>query len=291
MLHIPGVLTVIDADDAALQKQAPVVIDSPHSGIEYPEEFDFKPPFAKMQWNVDMYVNELMENAPQAGAALLYAHFPRCFIDAHRNADDIDETMLASQWPHPVTASIKTQLGRGLLRKFADKDMPIYDRKLTVEEVQLRIQTYYQPYHDTLQQLIEKRYAKFGGVWHLNMHSMPPFGRVLHEDPGQERPDIAIANKHNGTSSKEFLEFAANTLSELGYNVWKNKPYTGQVLVTAYSDPETNKHSLQIELNRKHYMNWEDPFEKTAGFATFKKDLTIFTEKICKYACEKTDCC
>lgn len=51
-----------------------------------------------------------------------------------------------------------------------------------------------------------------------------------------------------------------------------NDPYKGVELVRAYSDPKAGRHSLQIEVNKRLYMD-ERTLQKTAGFAQLQKNL------------------
>jgi len=61
-----------------------------------------------------------------------------------------------------------------------------------------------------------------------------------------------------------------------------NDPYKGVELVRAYSDPEGNRHSLQIEVNRKLYMN-EATREPNGNFAKLQDDLTRLVEAVADY--------
>ena len=45
------------------------------------------------------------------------------------------------------------------------------------------------------------------------------------------------------------------TLAGMGYRVKVNDPYKGVELVRAYSDPKAGRHSLQIEINKRLYMD------------------------------------
>ena len=67
----------------------------------------------------------------------------------------------------------------------------------------------------------------------------------------------------------------------LNYSVDVNYPYKGMELVKAYSDPLQNKNSVQIEVNRKLYMN-EETRKKTDNFKILKKDLEKLINKIKK---------
>ncbi len=70
----------------------------------------------------------------------------------------------------------QTLQGLGLVREQvnqAGQATPVYDRKLSVAEVQQRIAHYWKPYHAALAQAIRWSVDRFGCVWHLNLHSMP----------------------------------------------------------------------------------------------------------------------
>jgi N-formylglutamate amidohydrolase len=58
----------------------------------------------------------------------------------------------------------------------------------------------------------------------------------------------------------------------MGYNVKVNDPYKGVELVRAYSDPKAGRHSLQIEINKRLYMN-EATLAKTEGFQRLQSHL------------------
>ena len=261
----------------------PVVLDSPHSGLGYPADFRSSASTALLDSNADMHVQDLYGDAPQWGASLLHALFSRSYIDANRDEEDIDEAVLAEPWPVPIQPSVKTRLGRGLIRRHAAKGVPVYSRKLSVEEVRGRIDGYYRPYHRALQALLEQQHQRFGKVWHLNCHSMPAVGRPLHEDAGKMRPDVVLGNHHGASAGVEFTELVRSEFAQRGYEVRVNDPYKGQVLTRAYSDPSRARQSLQIELNRRFYMN-EESGERLAGYAPLKSHLNQIVQAVCSYA-------
>ena len=47
----------------------------------------------------------------------------------------------------------------------------------------------------------------------------------------------------------------------------------------AYSDPKAGRHSLQIEINKRLYMD-EATLRKTAGFAVLQKNLSALLSEI-----------
>ena len=72
-LAIPGVLwrRAPEADEL------PLVLDSPHSGAVYPDDFSYICPLLVLRRAEDAYVDELFAAAPDHGATLIGALFPR----------------------------------------------------------------------------------------------------------------------------------------------------------------------------------------------------------------------
>ena len=61
-------------------------------------------------------------------------------------------------------------------------------------------------------------------------------------------------------------------MRSLGYDVAYNHPYKGVELVRRYGDPAAGRHSIQLEINRKLYMN-ETTLALTPGFDRLKLHL------------------
>ena len=265
----------------------PLVLDSPHSGTEYPEDFDAVVPRELLRRAEDSYVDELYARGPELGATLIAARFPRSYIDPNRSLLDIDTSLLASAWPGPAIASRKSQLGIGLIWRVLDTGEPIYGRKLSVDEVKQRIVRYHQPYQRAVKDALDEAYGHFGAVWHLNLHSMPAVSSGISEEgPGRPRADFVLGDRDGSTCEPEFTALAADTLRGMGYEVKINDPYKGVELVRAFSEPKAGRHSLQVEVNRRLYMD-ERTREKIAGFAALRRDLDRFLEKVAAYAAER----
>ena len=90
----------------------PLVCDSPHSGSCYPEDFGAALPVAVLRSAEDTHVERLWAHAPEVGATLIAAHFPRAYIDANRSLEDFDARMLGEPWPHAASPSRRTSTRR-----------------------------------------------------------------------------------------------------------------------------------------------------------------------------------
>lgn len=268
-LDIEGVLSVVPPSAPSI----PMVFDSPHSGLTIPSDFERIASDGLVLVSADTYVDDLFGFAPSIGAPLLLAHFPRSFLDLNRSVQDVDLDLVEGTWPHAVKESASARRGMGLTWRFAWGDQPMYGRKLSVVELESRIDTYWRPYHRQLVRLLDETYDAFGRVYHVNCHSMPAVGHALSPDPaGTVRKDIVVGD-YDGTSSEpEFVQLVIRTLENFGYSVSLNVPFRGAELVSAYSAPEKNRHSIQIELNRKLYMD-EVTREKTTGYIELQENL------------------
>jgi N-formylglutamate amidohydrolase len=260
----------------------PLVLDSPHSGTRYPADFDHAAPRALVRRAEDTYVEELFASAPRVGATLIEALFPRAYIDPNRHVADIDTALLADAWPGPVTPSRKTEQGIGLVWRLAHGGTPLYGRRLRAAEVQWRIERCYEPYHARLAEALDDRHRRFGSVWHLNCHSMPAEGDVNADDPGRRRADFVLGDRDGTTCAPEFTGLVATTLSAMGYGVAINDPYKGVELVRKFGRPPEQRHSLQIEINRRLYMN-EETLAKLAGFEPLRKDIDRLLEVLNRF--------
>lgn len=245
------------------------MLDSPHSGHIYPPDFGHACPADWLRQTEDAYVDEIFTAAPGLGIPLLAAQFPRCYIDPNRAENDVDPLLLEEPWPG-AEPTLRTQMGLGLIRRLFKQNnpQPIYDRKLSHDEVRRRIEGYYRPYHAALQALLDETHATFGAVFHLNCHSMPG----LSSRATRLSSDIVLGDLDGASCDSSFTRFAVRSLKDMGYRVAVNRPYKGVEIVRKFSAPDRNRHCLQIELSRSLYMN-EKTLEKTEGFNRLQHNM------------------
>lgn len=269
----------------------PVVLDSPHSGRRFPDHFDSAVSASDLRDGEDCFIDSLYLPAAERGVPLLAAQFPRTFMDANRHPGDIDlDLMEDGFWPDPHVPSGKAGIGKALIWRTLDDGRPIYDRRLSVDEVQDRVARYHRPYHEALRRLLDAAHARFGVVVHLNCHSMNAVSGLMGEGPaGQPRADIVLGDRDGSSCDPALTEFVRAMLSARGYQVRLNDPFKGVELVRAYSDPAAGRHSLQVEINKRLYMN-EDARELHAGFARVQSDLMALIDALCaRYTPESRD--
>jgi len=178
----------------------------------------------------------------------------------------------------------KARLGKALIWRTLDDGREIYDRKLSVDEVQRRIEVYHQPYHRAVRDRIEATHAHFGRSWHINCHSMNAVSGAQGEGgPGRARPDFVVGDRDRTTCDAGFTELVRAFLANLGYDVRVNDPYKGVELVRAYSNPAEGRMSLQLEINKRLYMD-EATRAKSAGFEPLQRQLAKLVDAVLDYA-------
>ena len=262
------------------QPQRPLVLDSPHSGRVMPADFDSLLSAADLREGEDCFIDELYLPAAASGVPLLAAQFPRTYIDANRHAGDIDLDLLDGAWPHAWVPSGKAAIGKALLWRTLDDGRPLYARRLTVAEVAARIERYHRPYHARLKALLDDAHRRFGFVHHINCHSMNDVSGAMGEGgAGVKRADFVLGDRDGTTCAPEFTAFVRDTLAGWGYDVKVNDPFKGVELVRAFADPAAGRHSLQLEINKRLYLQ-PHSFEKSAHFAALQAHLMLLLDAI-----------
>lgn len=263
-----------------------LVLDSPHSGVVYPPDFLYTCDTSVLRKAEDTHVEKLYDFAPGLGAHWIEAQFPRSYLDANRNTTELDVSLLDQPWPHPVATDpvvlSKVRLGKGLIWRTTDDGFPIYGRSLSVDEVMHRIEHCWTPYHAAVAEAIDVAHARHGYSIHVNCHSMPAIASSHATNfPGEKHADFVVGDRDGSTASPALSRLVCAHLTALGYRVAYNHPYKGVELVRRYSDPAAQRHSIQLEINRKLYMN-EETLELTAGFDTLKAHLRSLVELLLK---------
>ena len=258
----------------------PLVLDSPHSGNRFPGDFGAQVTESELREGEDIYVDELYAAAPEMGAPLLAALWPRTYLDPNRNAGDVDLELLDGPWPWEYVPSGKAKVGKALLWRTLEDGRPIYPRRLRPDTVRERIERCHAPYHAAIRELLDASVKRFGKVFHINCHSMRGVaGKQSDDGEGSVRADFVLGDRDGTSCDPAFTELVRGTLAAMGYSVKVNDPYKGVELVRAYSNPKAGRHSLQIEISKRLYVD-DATLRKTAGFAKLQRDLGSLLREI-----------
>jgi N-formylglutamate amidohydrolase len=252
--------------------KVPLVFNSPHSGRIYPKAFlaASRLDSLALRRSEDAYVEELFSFVTELGAPLLYAHFPRAYLDVNREPYELDPVLFRDGLPHYAnTQSVRVVGGLGTIARIVSESDEIYREPLTLGAALERINRLYTPYHETLSGLLDEAQRDFGFSVLIDCHSMP--SNPIAEQAGA-RPDFVLGDRFGTSCSGEITGLAASQLKAQGYAVALNKPYAGGYITEHYGRRHKGQHALQLELNRALYMD-ETSFEKSNGFERLRGDL------------------
>ncbi len=254
-------------------RAVPLVLASPHSGAEYPDEFlaaSRLDPLT-LRRSEDSFVDEIFASAPDLGAPLVAARFPRAYLDVNREPWELDPTMFADALPNYVNIrSPRVRMGLGTIARVVASGEEIYARRLRFAEARQRVETLYHPYHQVLRKLVLDTEAAFGGCLLIDCHSMPS---AASEVGGQGPVDVVLGDCHGTTCAPEIIEAVRLFLTRRNFTVAMNTPYAGGFTTAHYGNPRRGRHALQIEINRALYMD-ERRCRRKPGLSRLASEMT-----------------
>src|SRR3990172_8618453 len=175
--------------------KVPLVFNSPHSGRIYPRAFlaASRLDSLALRRSEDAYVEELFAFVTELGAPLLYAHFPRAYLDVNREPYELDPVLFRDGLPHYAnTQSVRVVGGLGTIARIVSESDEIYREPLSVGAALERINRLYTPYHATLEALLLEASKEFGLSVLIDCHSMPSSPIADH---GGGRPGFVLGDR------------------------------------------------------------------------------------------------
>ena len=251
-----------------------IIFASAHSGSIYPDAFIERTDLAikQLRRNEDAFITNLFSPAPDLGAPLIEANFPRCFVDVNRASNE-----LPSFWQTDgKIISPRAEIGMGVVPTMLSETINIYSEPLSLTAAKIRIKDLYHPYHDALLGLIDEARSLFGKVLLIDCHSMPGFNSM-----GSRRSDIILGDRFGKSCSPEIVMLIEKLFQDLGYSVSRNYPYAGGFVTKYYGKPYESANALQIEINRDLYLN-PITMDKKPGFTALAKNISLIIHSIIK---------
>lgn len=258
------------------EQTVPVIFTSPHSGRTYPDELlaATRLDAVGLRRSEDSFVEELFAAAPEQGAPLLAATFPRAWCDPNREPWELDPAMFADRLPSWVnTTSTRVGAGLGTIARVVASGEAIYRSKLSFADAERRVRECWQPFHDMLATLIADTRASFGACLLIDCHSMPTHGHATRS--GARPADFVLGDAHGTACAPRVAHLVESLLCGCGYSVRRNDPYAGGYITRYYGRPREHVHALQIEIARELYMD-ESRIERLPSFRAAQEMITRF---------------
>lgn len=249
--------------------RVPVVLSVPHSGREFPAEFqDQAASGTDMAGLEDPFLDCLLPDITALGIPVVVARYGRAYVDANRAPTEWDQGMFSDRLPKRFASDTgRVRAGLGTFPRFVPPRQPVNRRRLRIEQGIQRWLTSYRPYHRTLKHLMQACRARFGYAMLLDLHSMPQL-------PGERLPDLVVGDGFGRACSTSVPQTATRAAQAIGLSVARNYPYAGGFITQNYGAPARGFHALQLEFSRPLYMN-----EKTRAL---KPEKQLVTETVAK---------
>ncbi len=224
--------------------QVPVILSSPHSGTEFPDELKthFRPELMRQPDDTDWFVHELYNFAPALGITVIHAKYSRWVIDLNRTPESV---------PLYADGRIITEL----VPKTDFLGNEIYTDKTFLPddaETARRLENYYKPYYAKIESLLAERVAEFGHALLWDAHSIRRFVPTIQGEPF---PDLILGDNDEKSAGKKIIEIALEGLKAGKFGVNHNSPFKGGNITRHFGKPETRVHALQLEMAKTNYMN------------------------------------
>ncbi len=201
--------------------------------------------------DLDRFVDKLYEPVlKNLNLPTIRTSWSRYNMDCNRRPDDLDSRAVEIEG-----AKRTSDYGFGLYWLTTTKGHPLIKKPISEKEHKALFELCYKPFHKKIEETIEKMKQDFKEVYHVDLHSMPSQATKVHSDTGKMRPEVTISNNKGLSCCEFFTELVVKSYKDVGFEVSLNWPYEGGGMTTLYGKPQKNQHTLQIELNRKLYMD------------------------------------
>lgn len=225
----------------------PLLISMPHAGTIIPDALEARMTERALQRpDTDWHVARLYQFAQDLGASMIRPLHHRYVVDLNRAPDN------ATLYP----GSRNTEV----CPSSCFDDSPIFRDGTGPDatEVVERIDTYWRPYHQCLQQELARIRNAYGVALLYEAHTIRSrvprfFNGVL--------PDFNLGTADGKSCSPALTQHLADNLAQLeGYTYIVNGRFKGGYITRAYGKPQDNIHAVQLELSQRTYMDEDHPY-------------------------------
>ncbi|TKB46609.1 N-formylglutamate deformylase [Thalassotalea mangrovi] len=226
----------------------PLLISMPHNGVDIPEGIRNTMTDAGLSVaDTDWYLDRLYAFARELGAYIIVPKYSRYVIDLNRSPDGENLYPGADSTELCPTSNFQRQ--------------PLYKVGLAPDEqeIQHRVTTYWQPYHQAVIDTLDVIREHHGCALLLEAHSI--CSQVPRFFEGQ-LPDFNFGT-NQGQSCSQALHQLLEQLSFAPYSQVIDGRFKGGYITRAYANLEQYIETLQLELSQRTYMDEVLPGESS----------------------------
>jgi N-formylglutamate deformylase len=232
----------------------PLLVSVPHAGTRIaPAIADALLPRALQVEDTDWHLDRLYAFAAEMGAGLIVPTFSRYVVDLNRPSDN-----------RPMYAGANnTELCP--TRFFTGEPLYREGRVPSEAEVQRRVATYWQPYHDALRDELQRLKAIHGHAVLFDGHSIKSELPWLFEG---RLPDLNLGTASGQSCAPSLREALAAVLGrQQSFSVAVDGRFKGGHITRHYGRPGDGIHAVQLEQCWSTYMRETPPYDWDAGRA------------------------
>ncbi len=228
----------------AQETEVPVLISVPHCGTDFPAELkdQYKPNLIAAPDDTDWFVHQLYNFAPSMGMTMIAAKYSRWVIDLNRDPQSkplyTDGRIITALCP------TTTFLGEPLYRDTR--------KEIDQQEINRRLEKYYWPYQQQIEENIIRLKNKFGKVLLWDCHSIRQVVATIQKE---KFPDLILGDADGTSASPGLIEITLGVLDHGAYSVNHNHPFKGGFITRHFGKPSENVHALQLEMTKVNYMD------------------------------------
>lgn len=226
---------------------APLLMSIPHVGETIPDDIAKQlSPIAEKIGDTDWYLDRLYKFAEELGLSILKSNYSRFVIDLNRAPD--------SRPLYPGANNTE------LVPTSTFLEEPLYNdgNEPDSNEIAQRLETYWVPYHQRLQDALSEIRDNFGYAVLFDCHSIKS---VLPRFFEGKLPDFNLGTAEGNSCDSELKDRLAGALTQDDhYSLAVDGRFKGGYITRQYGAPKEGIHSFQLELSIATYMDEEPNF-------------------------------
>ena len=232
---------------------APLLLSLPHDGSLIPPALAQRMvPAARRAPDTDWHVSRLYAFARELGASILVPRHSRYVVDLNRPEDDV------SLYPGQNTTGLCP------IVQFSGEPVYLEGQGPDAAEVAARVDTYWRPYHQSLQSELARIRAQHGRAVLWEGHSIRGVVPFLFEG---RLPDLNLGTAAGASCSPGLQSRLEAVLAAQDEYDWvANGRFKGGHITRHYGDPGNGIDAVQLEISQRNYMD-ETSFDWDEGKA------------------------
>ena len=232
---------------------APLLLSLPHDGSLIPPALAQRMvPAARRAPDTDWHVSRLYAFARELGASILVPRHSRYVVDLNRPEDDV------SLYPGQNTTGLCP------IVQFSGEPVYLEGQGPDAAEVAARVDTYWRPYHQSLQSELARIRAQHGRAVLWEGHSIRGEVPFLFEG---RLPDLNLGTAAGASCSPVLQSRLEAVLAAQDEYDWvANGRFKGGHITRHYGDPGNGIDAVQLEISQRNYMD-ETSFDWDEGKA------------------------